>query len=419
MRGFLTIARRLMQRNDGNVVVLAAFILPIVLAVGGYAVDSGAAMNQKSHLQSFADAAALAGARELLVVNAKEESVVAAIKTRADIQLGSGRVGAESRRVVEATADMNTRTVRVAIKEMAVAVFAGLPLVPSAREIHVVSEARAYGHARICLLGLNEKKSDTVYADNGSKLSAPGCVAYSNAKDKNGMVSKNSAMLEAAMIGTAGGYDGSGFSPMPVTDVPGVGDPLADRPAPPYSGCDFRDFKSKKKQTLSPGVYCGGLTLEGGADVTLSPGVYVIAEGKLEVKNEAKMKGQDVGFYFADDAATLVFDDKATVDLSAPKDGPMAGLLIFENRDAAPDRNFKITSRFAHNLLGTIYLPKGHLEIDAPGSVAQASAYTVIIADSVKLKKGTNLVLNSDYASTEVPVPAGLGPTSGVTYLSR
>jgi hypothetical protein len=38
------------------------------------------------------------------------------------------------------------------------------------------------------------------------------------------------------------------------------------------------------------------------------------------------------------------FKDKAVVELSAPKDGPMAGLLFYENPAAPPDRNFEISS---------------------------------------------------------------------------
>ncbi len=41
--------------------------------------------------------------------------------------------------------------------------------------------------------------------------------------------------------------------------------------------------------------------------------------------------------------------------------------------------------------------------------MADASAWTVIVAKSLKLDGNPTLVLNTDYASTDVPVPDGVG----------
>ena len=64
----------------------------------------------------------------------------------------------------------------------------------------------------------------------------------------------------------------------------------------------------------------------------------------------------------------------------------------------------------ARNLLGTIYLPRGVLAIGSNARVADQSAYTVVIADSVVLTGGPNMILNANYGSTNVPVPEGVGP---------
>ena len=69
-------------------------------------------------------------------------------------------------------------------------------------------------------------------------------------------------------------------------------------------------------------------------------------------------------------------------------------------------------------LLGTIYLPRGELKVDVIGLVAAASAYTVVVADRLDVK-GAHLVINSNYGMTDVPVPAGVGPTAGSVALER
>ena len=82
-------------------------------------------------------------------------------------------------------------------------------------------------------------------------------------------------------------------------------------------------------------------------------------------------------------------------------------------------RQYQISSNNAANLLGTIYLPAGRLVVDANTPVANKSAYTVIVTRQLEVDSGPNLVLNSDYSATDVPVPAGVGPTSGVISLTQ
>jgi len=62
----------------------------------------------------------------------------------------------------------------------------------------------------------------------------------------------------------------------------------------------------------------------------------------------------------------------------------------------------------AENLLGTVYLPKSTLRIDAEASVAGASAYKVLVVNKLLLLQGPNITLNSGYDATHVPVPPGL-----------
>lgn len=92
---------------------------------------------------------------------------------------------------------------------------------------------------------------------------------------------------------------------------------------------------------------------------------------------------------------------------------------MFEARGASEGRKFRISSDNTRVLLGTIYLPKGSLFVDAQKEVADKSAFTVIVARTIKLEHGPNLVLNTDYLSTDVPVPAGLGPASDPAYLAN
>ena len=73
----------------------------------------------------------------------------------------------------------------------------------------------------------------------------------------------------------------------------------------------------------------------------------------------------------------------------------------------------------ARNLLGTIYMPQGEIIIDATKPIADKSAYTVPVVNQLHLYSGPNLILNSDYNATEVPVPMGVGPFGAKIFLSN
>jgi len=109
--------------------------------------------------------------------------------------------------------------------------------------------------------------------------------------------------------------------------------------------------------------------------------------------------------------------DAADIYLTAPKTGLMAGLLIWESKNAAENRVHKILSANARELLGTFYLPRGELEVKSGSPIADSSAYTAIIAKRFSMAGSPTLVLNTDYAATDVPTPEGVGATGGQVYL--
>ena len=124
-------------------------------------------------------------------------------------------------------------------------------------------------------------------------------------------------------------------------------------------------------------------------------------------------------FYFTGNMAQLMFDVQSSIDLTAPRDGLMAGLLMFEARNQPKTGLHKILSDDARNLLGTIYLSRGTLHVDANSPIADRSAYTAVVARIVRLYGGPHLVLNSNYDQTDVPVPVGIRGTAMPVSLVR
>lgn len=412
--------RRLACDCEGNVALLFGLTLPMLIGVAGLGIDSAAFYNQQSRMQSVADASALAIATEMRLYTENPATLMKA---------GEARVEA---RLVEAGIAHGPHTTRVHVNrgkgtaqvEISMTAEAFLPAdIWGENPIVVSATAVTYGEQKLCVLGLHRNASDTIKGTNSARMTAEGCSVQSNSTDATGLNATDTSLVASAYTCTSGGYQGSAssYEPTPVTDCPQIPDPLEMRSPPKVGGCDLLDFKvDKGVHTIQPGHYCGGLTITNNAKVFAEPGIYVISGGKFEVGNSGKLRGDYVSFYFADDAATLLIKDQALVELGAPKDGPMAGMLFFEARSSQPLRTFEVSSAAARKLLGTIYLPKGILKsgaAGAAGNIADASAYTVIVANQIMLA-GSNLVVNSDYAGTDVPVPAGVGPYSSQVRLS-
>ena len=62
--------------------------------------------------------------------------------------------------------------------------------------------------------------------------------------------------------------------------------------------------------------------------------------------------------------------------------------------------------RAARVLLGTIYLPRGMLLVSnyAGSSVADQSAYTIIIAGRIQVSEGPKLYMNANYGGTTIQI---------------
>ncbi len=416
----------------GGTMMVFALTLPVLMVAAAAAVDYSLAASTWSKMQAVADSAALVSVRELQLA-------------RAD----SARITAVANNVVHSALQNATAAVKVDFQAMTVKVVIEKQYTPvirtqAATQLHVSATAKMSGSMPLCLLGLDLASPKTIGLEQSALLTAPGCLVQSSSKSSVGLQSKNNAVMKAGMICSAGGKvqtSNANFSPAPTTDCPVLPDPLSSRPTPPVANCDYTNkVVDGGSKTLHPGVYCGGLKLTNGAVVKLSQGIFIIKDGPLSVDRGANISGTEVGIYLKGSAANVTFDADTTVSLSAPKGGPLVGILIFDdpsgvsapakaprsgrgatgraNKTSAP-RQHQILSDNARNLLGTIYMPQGEIIIDATKPIADKSAYTVLVVKQLHLYSGPNLVLNTDYGATDVPVPMGVVPSSAKIFLAN
>ncbi len=421
-----------LSSRRGNVAAPGAiFFVVIMVAIGG-SLDLMSVSNQKSTLQDLADNAALAAVNELAVTSedvARVKAVAQAFVERSDMN------------ILSVNADVKTDLREVTVKISAAAKTNFPKSLVNLEEMDVSATARLSGQGgNICMIGLSPSAMSTLRLRSRAQITAESCAIYSNSVSTSSMWVASTALVTADLICVAGGYQGGSdeMASSTLEDCTPVNDPLSMRATPDFAACDHTNTVVTSSQNLDPGVYCGGLIVDGGT-AKLASGEYVITGGPLKVTNNGTMEGDYVGFYLAGADAKLQFDYDSNISVSAPKSGTMTGLLLYSSpydatntsysdrsrmrSDRTSDRDTRrtdglqkaehyIRSDNARRLVGTIYLPNGKLLIDGRRPIADRSEYTVIIADTFELQDGPNLVLRTDYHLSDIPVPAGVGPVA-------
>ncbi len=430
--------------RQGQFAMILGILSPLALGLVGGAVDMIVFVNHRAELQATADAAVLAVAREASLKgwNAATAEQVANAVVNSTL---SNKFGVEYK--FNISIDEKARTVKIDLDQdhygyFFLGYFAGSP------QIEVSAAAFASGASTICIIVQSPTQNDALVVGGNSKVNASGCAAYSNSTSTKSINVKDVSTLRTLMSCTAGGYTGKliNYSPTPITDCPRIPDPLVARAsmidAEISVGCTYSKVNIKGGQkTLKPGTYCNGVTITDGAQVQLDPGTYVFQNSRLRVDKAAKISGQGVGMVFTGKDSELNLANDSSVSLSAPETGLMAGILIY-GQLSTKQRKFSIVSKDAQKLTGTVYLPADTLTVGGDGDldgacdpiqqddgtllidplclsdVGTKSDWTAIVVKRLKVTAGSNLVMNSNYEGSSVPVPEGVGPSSGRVFLA-
>lgn len=401
--------KRYFSSDNGSIATSFA-VLAVPLLVGcGVAIDYASLHSARSNLQEAADSAALASAKELGLVSTKDETVIEVAKN----YVSSNLIQKASFHTVDVNTsispDRNEVTVNIEYiwNPMLIQYFNS-----EALPIKVQSVASLAGEQSVCVIALDASGTSALDMTSKARMTANDCIIYSNSTNASGIDVVKQASITGTEIISAGGYNGpdSSFAPLPLTDAPAIDDPLKDRDQISVGmNCDYNNNRTiVLNTTLMPGVYCGGLTIADDAIVHLTPGDYIIKDGKLDIKGNASFIGSDVSFFLTGDDATFDFGVSTQVKLSARAEGKLSGILFFEDRNSPSGRIFRIRSKDAEQFEGAIYLPQGTLVIDKASRVGQRSSWTAIIANRISVGNGPDIAINSDYANSPIPVPDGI-----------
>jgi hypothetical protein len=234
--------------------------------------------------------------------------------------------------------------------------------------------ASPYSSAGIILL---DPASQGALALSGSVTLTTNATVIVDSSRSKAVTGSSTASVTAPEIDITGGYSLSGSSALNgnvVTGKAATADPLANIPAPDPASLPVQGSSGVSitggPASLSPGLYKGGISISGGAAVTLQPGIYYMQGGGFTMSSSSSLTGAGVMIYndpvASGDVVTVT--GSGSLNLSPPTSGTYAGITLFQNRasSAAP----AITGGSNANLTGTFYFAGARLSVTGSSGMA-------------------------------------------------
>jgi hypothetical protein len=184
---------------------------------------------------------------------------------------------------------------------------------------------------------------------------------------------------------------------------------------------------ANKSVTLLPGVYCGGISIGSGANVTFGSGLYVIKNGEFKTTGDAKLTGYGVGFFFTGTDVALNFSGSTTfklvamntVQAQAAGAPELAGFIVFFD----PTADMSHTSSFSGNsntyFEGVLYFGRRDITINGEGEINTGSPFASVVANTITLNGNGLIYLQVKDGYTALPIPDELYEKIVTPYLVR
>lgn len=397
---------RLREDESGQMLVMTALSLTMLLGFMALAVDVGILFRTKRNLQIAADAAAIAGALDYKYNYPSVASASAAARAAAAANgVTDGSRGAVVTPSIPPIDGPNQTScgecVEVQVSEPNPTYFMKLFNFGSITVAARAVAGRATTENCMYLLGT----SGADFSNSGAAtINLNNCGLVDNSGSANAFVNNGSLTMNAYSIGVAGGVSNSGsesMTPKATTGIAASGDPLG-RTEPSTAGCGAKlTYTTAITTTLSPGCY-DGLQVTAAATLNLGPGLYVF-NGDVNLGGSATLKGSGVTLYFN---RAMTLGGSVSLQLSAPTSGYWNGILFYES--PSDSNSLLLTGASSSNLAGIIYLPNAELDISGASSMQLSAAFVV---KQLSNSGAISLTLN-DYLSVN---PSS--PLAGVTLV--
>lgn len=393
----VALAQKLRRSRQGAVAIMMGFMLVVMIGISALGVEMGFAYYKQRQMQSAADAAALGAG----IAIGKGYPADVALQARA-LTAAVGYVdGADD---VTVTVNRPPATGAHAADPNAVEVLVSQPqtlsLVTLFRSglftIRVRAVSIQTNTGSFCVLGLDTAASGAVRIKNNGVVSSIDCGVGVNSSSNTALILNNNARIDGpvSVVGNWSLANGAALTyetppyprhnasalqdPYQTVALPGALGPLQFQPPCPLTICP----------TLQPGHYLLGLNYSG-KTLNLNQGVYYI-DTKLQLSNNVTVNATGGVTIVINGNYAMNIGNNVTFNITAPANGPTAGLAFASIRTATSTVTQKFANNVILNLNGAIYFPNQIVQFDNNATIT-SGACGQVIARVVELQNNANL----------------------------
>ncbi|MGR3593972.1 MAG: pilus assembly protein TadG-related protein [Limimaricola soesokkakensis] len=394
--------------STGAIAIMAAAMMPF-LAVGmGLGAETGYHYMQQRNLQHAVDLAAHAGAVRLRAGDGKARIQAAAlhVATQSGFNAAQGTITVHTPPVTGPNTG-STGSVEVLLTETQPryfsAIFIDEPVELGTRAVASVEPS----NSKACVLALSPTAPRAITVSGSTEVSLDNCDVASNSNASDALYMANSmAKMTVGCVHTVGeAVTSSGLGllscPAPNQYAPVVRDPYGAVPEPRVEGTCISEAQKDEASfqpnfTHSSGVQamriCGGIDIK--KKVSFAPGLYIIDGGDLSLNANGTVSTADASIsvdgatFYLTGNARLKLTGNGSLNMTAPKDGPYAGILFFASRSQSGVTH-EVLGNSGSITQGAVYAPSAAVRF--AGNSTTTSGCTQVIGFTVEFTGNSTL----------------------------
>jgi Flp pilus assembly protein TadG len=375
------------KSERGNVLVLSAVAMPMLLASAGFGVDTIRLAVLKRQMQRAADSGAIAGAFAMTQApDSKDDEKDAAAEKRYATEAATRDLLKNKTTTLFGVPVIETgpslgfdRTVRVDLTARPRMPFMSIFTATTTNITATATAALADG-GRFCVLSLWDGTTPGIETTGHSTLDL-GCGMATNSRGASAITAEGSSTVIASPLMAPGGIPGSTrFAADTKLQPYGAAqeDPFAHIDVPPFNASNCPAIEVQKNdppKVLTTGCY-SSLDIKG---TLIASGNIVVYGGNINFDAGATVTGTDVTFFLTgpDGAGgTYSTNGHPKLTLSAPTSGTYENILFYRDR-GSPLVEIKLNGNAQSSLTGGLYFPTADVEVNGNAGF-QATCFQLV-----------------------------------------
>jgi hypothetical protein len=390
--------KKLWNNDRGNMVILAAAALPLLVGSAGLATDTIQWALWKRELQRAADSAAIAGVYDRFAHDGASTNTVAAVNHDLSLNQHTGMALQPGYPAITfpANSGSNRNQVRVQLGVQKALSFSSMFLTEAPVITATAQAAGVSTSGDFCVLSLQNNSKTGIQATGNASITMD-CGMMTNSTATNAAAGQGSASVTATTIAAAGGIQQSNnwtvdnYQPY----SPQLADPYADV-NPSEADHDFDSCPANPPplvinngnsgQTIPADACYSSISVQSNRSVTFTNAnggdKIIVSGGSVNIQGTMNLNGVALIITNRDTASsaaigTLDMNSSGQMNATAPTTGKWAGMGIYQDRravDNSPTGTIsanspnKINGNSTNKIKGVVYFPSQQITYNGTGT---------------------------------------------------